>query len=91
MHQWSRTLRYHPTVSSEEFVAEDNNVCTAPIMSHKDILEFVQSLKNIFDADSDNESEMHNAAPVPMSFEMRNIIKSMRSYLDAHSKGEMNN
>uniref|UniRef100_A0A8C4SEN5 HTH CENPB-type domain-containing protein n=1 Tax=Erpetoichthys calabaricus TaxID=27687 RepID=A0A8C4SEN5_ERPCA len=81
-----------PTVSSEEFVAvDDDNVCTAPIMTDKDILEFVQSSKNIIDADSDNENEMNNAAPVPTSSEMRNIMKSMRSYLDAHSNGEMNN
>ncbi|GFV73013.1 putative DD41D transposase [Trichonephila clavipes] len=41
-------------------------------MADKDILEFVQSSKNIFDADSDNENEMNNAAPVPTSSEMRN-------------------
>uniref|UniRef100_A0A8C4RRF5 Tigger transposable element-derived protein 4 n=1 Tax=Erpetoichthys calabaricus TaxID=27687 RepID=A0A8C4RRF5_ERPCA len=81
-----------PTVSSEEFVAvDDDNVCTAPIMADKDILEFVQSSKNIIDADSDDENEMNNAAPVPTSSEMRNIMKSMLSYLDAHSNDEMNN
>uniref|UniRef100_A0A8C4SC05 HTH CENPB-type domain-containing protein n=1 Tax=Erpetoichthys calabaricus TaxID=27687 RepID=A0A8C4SC05_ERPCA len=61
------------------------------LLDYKDILEFVQSSKNIIDADSDDENEMNNAAPVPTSSEMRNIMKSMRSYLDANSNGEMNN
>ncbi|GFU93514.1 hypothetical protein TNCV_947561 [Trichonephila clavipes] len=60
-------------------------------MADKDILEFVQRLKNIIDADFDHENEMNDAAPVPTSSEMRNVLKGMRSYLDAHSKGEMNN
>ncbi|GFW49263.1 hypothetical protein TNCV_3057731 [Trichonephila clavipes] len=72
--------------SQEEFVAVDyDNVCTAPIMADKDILEFVQSSKNIIDEDSDDENEMNNAIPVPTSSKMRNIMKSMRSHLDAHS------
>ncbi|GFS62576.1 hypothetical protein TNCV_1263291 [Trichonephila clavipes] len=63
-------------VSSEEFVAvEDDDVCTAPIMTDKDILEFVQSLKNIIFADSDDENKMNYAALVSTAFEMRNIIK----------------
>ncbi|GFV44407.1 hypothetical protein TNCV_334941 [Trichonephila clavipes] len=36
-------------------------------------------------------NEMNNAAPVPTSSEMRNIVKSMRNYIDAESNGEMNN
>ncbi|GFV52909.1 hypothetical protein TNCV_2875771 [Trichonephila clavipes] len=44
-------------------------------MTVKDILEFVQSSKNIIDANSDNENEMNNSAPVPMSSKMRNIMK----------------
>ncbi|GFU76977.1 hypothetical protein TNCV_4521331 [Trichonephila clavipes] len=80
------------TVSSEEFDAvADDKVCTALIMTHKDILEFVQSSKNIIDADSDDENEMNNAAPVPTSSEIKNIMESMRSYLDTHSNGEMKN
>ncbi|GFY33448.1 hypothetical protein TNCV_2227171 [Trichonephila clavipes] len=80
------------TVSSEELVAMDNdNVCTDPIMADKDILEFVQSLKNNIDADSGDEIEMNNASPIPTSSEMRNIMKSMHSYIDAHSNGEMDN
>ncbi|GFS52056.1 hypothetical protein TNCV_1104781 [Trichonephila clavipes] len=47
----------------------DDNVCTAPIMADKDILDFVQSSKNTIDADSDDENEMTNAAPVPTSSE----------------------
>ncbi|GFV48941.1 hypothetical protein TNCV_1093411 [Trichonephila clavipes] len=69
---------------------DDDNVCTAPIMADKEILEFVQSSKNIINADFDDENEMNNA-PVPISSEMRNIMKSMLSYLDALSNGEMNN
>ncbi|GFT62368.1 hypothetical protein TNCV_4717471 [Trichonephila clavipes] len=55
---------------------EDDNVYTAPIMADKDILEFVQSSKKYFmDADSDDENEMNNVAPVPVSTEMRNVLK----------------
>ncbi|GFU07261.1 hypothetical protein TNCV_2655871 [Trichonephila clavipes] len=43
-------------------------------MAEKEILEFVQSSKNI-DADSDDKKEMYNAAPVPTSSVMRNIVK----------------
>ncbi|GFT79744.1 hypothetical protein TNCV_732801 [Trichonephila clavipes] len=39
---------------------------------------------------SDDENEMNKAAPVPTSTEMRNIMKSMRNYLDAYSNGEKN-
>ncbi|GFV45098.1 hypothetical protein TNCV_3339431 [Trichonephila clavipes] len=79
-------------VSLEKFVAvDDDNVCTVSIMAEKDILELVQSSQNNIDADSDYETEMNNVAPVPASFEVRNIKKSKFSYLDAHSKDEMNN
>ncbi|KFM70311.1 hypothetical protein X975_18700, partial [Stegodyphus mimosarum] len=46
-------------------------------MADKDILEFVQSSKNIIDADSNDENEMNNAGPVPTSSEMKNVMKSM--------------
>ncbi|GFT87791.1 hypothetical protein TNCV_799071 [Trichonephila clavipes] len=59
-------------------------------MADKDILEFVQSSKNIIDTDSDDESEKNNAAPVPTSSEMRITMKSMRSSSHEHSNGEMN-
>ncbi|GFW95577.1 hypothetical protein TNCV_1722751 [Trichonephila clavipes] len=62
-----------------------------PIMADKDILEFVQSSKTIIDADSDDKNEMNNAAPGPASSELRNVMKSMCSYLDADSDDEMNN
>ncbi|GFT74061.1 hypothetical protein TNCV_3707921 [Trichonephila clavipes] len=39
---------------------------------------------------SEDENEMNNAAPVLTSFEMKNVMESMRGYLDAHSNGEMN-
>ncbi|GFT02376.1 hypothetical protein TNCV_4625151 [Trichonephila clavipes] len=60
---------------------------TAPIMGYKDILEFVQSSKNIIDADSDDENERNNATQDSMSSEMRNIMQSMRSCLDSQSNG----
>ncbi|GFV48351.1 hypothetical protein TNCV_2479161 [Trichonephila clavipes] len=72
------------------FAVDDDNVCIAPVMADKDILEFVQTHKNIIDADSDNENEMNNVAAVPTTSEMRNIIKSMRSYLGTHCHSEMN-
>ncbi|GFV11141.1 uncharacterized protein TNCV_2718851 [Trichonephila clavipes] len=57
---------------------------------HKDGLGFVQSSKNILDADSNDENEMNNAAPVPTSSKKGNIKKSMRRSLDAHSSDKMN-
>ncbi|GFY12964.1 DDE-1 domain-containing protein [Trichonephila clavipes] len=86
-------LLNYAILPSEESVAVDNdNMYTAPIKANKDILEFVQSSKNIIDTiDTDGEKEINNAAPVPTSSEMRNIMKSMRIYLGAHSNGEMNN
>ncbi|GFV47059.1 hypothetical protein TNCV_2699531 [Trichonephila clavipes] len=42
------------------------------------------------DDDSDDENEMNNTAPVLTSSEMRNIMKSIHSYLDEHYNGEMN-
>ncbi|GFW20196.1 hypothetical protein TNCV_1855201 [Trichonephila clavipes] len=61
-------------------------------MADNDILEFIQSSKNIIEADPENEKEMCNAGPVPKSSEPRNVMKRtrMRSYLDSHSNGEMN-
>ncbi|GFU30195.1 uncharacterized protein TNCV_3625291 [Trichonephila clavipes] len=72
-------------------VIDDDNVCTAPITPDKNVLEFVQSSKNIIEGDSDDENEMNNGTPFPMSSEMRSVMKSKISYLDAHSNGEMNN
>ncbi|GFW59630.1 hypothetical protein TNCV_2756391 [Trichonephila clavipes] len=45
-------------------------------MTDKDIFHFVQSSKNIVDADSNDEKEMNNAGFVPTSSEMRNIMKN---------------
>ncbi|GFU73262.1 hypothetical protein TNCV_167451 [Trichonephila clavipes] len=60
----TKGVRLCITVPSEEFIAVDNdNVCVTPIMAEKDILEFVQSSKNIIDAESNDENEMINAAP----------------------------
>ncbi|GFW97698.1 hypothetical protein TNCV_1424621 [Trichonephila clavipes] len=51
-------------------------------MEDKDILEFVQSSKNIIDADPDDENEMNNAAPASTSSEMRSIMENVCSYLE---------
>ncbi|GFV95612.1 uncharacterized protein TNCV_4576131 [Trichonephila clavipes] len=70
------------TVSSKEFVAKnDDKVCTALIMADKDIWVFVQSSKNIIDADSDDESEINNSTLVPTSSVMRNTTKSCQDAL----------
>ncbi|GFX65034.1 hypothetical protein TNCV_451721 [Trichonephila clavipes] len=80
-----------PTVSSEEFIAV-HDVLIVPIVADIDVLDFVHSSKNnIINADSDDENITNNSAPVPSSSEIRNIMKSMRSYLVTHSNGEMNN
>ncbi|GFX04083.1 hypothetical protein TNCV_3972321 [Trichonephila clavipes] len=63
-------------VSSDEFVpVDDDNMCTASIMTDKNILGLDESSKNIIDADSDDENETNNAIPVPTSTEMRNILQ----------------
>ncbi|GFX12886.1 hypothetical protein TNCV_1976241 [Trichonephila clavipes] len=51
-------LRY---ASDLRNILDDDNVCTAPIMAYKNILEFVHSSKTIADADSYDEKGMHNA------------------------------
>ncbi|GFS62684.1 hypothetical protein TNCV_3737271 [Trichonephila clavipes] len=77
-------------VLSEEFIAiYDDNACTAPIRAKKNILKFVLSLKNIIDEDY-NGGNVMNIVPVSTSSEMRNAMKSLRSYLDTHSNGEIN-
>ncbi|GFS96277.1 hypothetical protein TNCV_16491 [Trichonephila clavipes] len=47
--------------------------------------------RNDDDDYSDDENEMNIAAPVSTSSETRTILKSMLSYLDAHSNDKMNN
>ncbi|GFW94744.1 hypothetical protein TNCV_4247841 [Trichonephila clavipes] len=77
---------------SEEFITvHDGKVCLAPVMADKDILELVQSSKNIYDADSVDKNEMNNVASVLTSSEIRNVMKRMSSYVDAHFNGGMNN
>ncbi|GFX67817.1 CCHC-type domain-containing protein [Trichonephila clavipes] len=72
------------TVPFEEFVAvNDDNMCTAPMMADKDILEFFQNSEDITDADSDTtKNEFNNAVPVPTSSKMRNI-KKKKEFLGA--------
>ncbi|GFU31795.1 hypothetical protein TNCV_1176611 [Trichonephila clavipes] len=62
-----------PIVLSEEIIAE------MMIMSIQrnyswNIWELAQSAKNIIDTDSGDECRMNNAASVPTSSEMRNVI-----------------
>ncbi|GFW17646.1 hypothetical protein TNCV_2652031 [Trichonephila clavipes] len=91
-----RLRRNKTTVPSNYYVSgkftavDDENVCVATITTDKDILKFVQNSKIIIDADSDDEKE-NDAASVPMSSEMRNIMKSMHSYSNTHFNGKMNN
>ncbi|GFU25281.1 transposable element Tcb2 transposase [Trichonephila clavipes] len=67
-----------PIVLSGKFITVDDDVCimAVPIIAGKGILEFVQSSKNIIEADSNDENEMNNAFPVPTSSEKRNVLKS---------------
>ncbi|GFV68163.1 SCAN domain-containing protein 3 [Trichonephila clavipes] len=66
-----------PSAPLEEFIAvEDDNVCTTPIKAGKDILEIVQSSKNIIDVDFNDENKINNTVPVPTSSKMRNILCS---------------
>ncbi|GFT87863.1 hypothetical protein TNCV_799691 [Trichonephila clavipes] len=58
---------------------DDDDVYTAPITADKDILGFDQSSKNIIDADSDDENEMSNAAPVSTLSGMKNIVPSAKA------------
>ncbi|GFW63098.1 hypothetical protein TNCV_4454461 [Trichonephila clavipes] len=60
-------------------------------MADEDILELVHSSKNMIDTDSDSENKMNKAASVPTLFEMRNVVKSMLTYLDANCNSEMYN
>ncbi|GFT38736.1 hypothetical protein TNCV_1499132 [Trichonephila clavipes] len=48
-------------------------------------------LKIIIDANFDDAKEMNNGVPVLTSSEMRNVMKRLRSYLDAYFNGEMDN
>ncbi|GFV05877.1 hypothetical protein TNCV_2552441 [Trichonephila clavipes] len=51
----------------------------------------VSASQNIIVVDSSDESEISNGALVPTSAELRNILKSRCSHLDAHSNDGMNN
>ncbi|GFW20626.1 DDE-1 domain-containing protein [Trichonephila clavipes] len=89
-HCFSALLFDCPIISLEKFVAEDDdNMYTVPILAEKYFLKNVQRSINIIDTDSDDENEMNNAVPFPTSSEMRNILKTMRSYLDTQTNGGM--
>ncbi|GFV30012.1 RNase H domain-containing protein [Trichonephila clavipes] len=64
-----------PIVLPEEFTADDDSMYTDPIMAYKYSFEFVQSSKNINDADYDDENEIDNAVSVHTLFKMRNLYK----------------
>ncbi|GFS52999.1 hypothetical protein TNCV_331271 [Trichonephila clavipes] len=73
------------TVKSWKFRVQNSNY------GRQRHFRLIKAQKNVVDADSDGEIEINNADPEPTSFEMRSIMKSMFSYLDEHSSGEMNN
>ncbi|GFV60595.1 endonuclease-reverse transcriptase [Trichonephila clavipes] len=74
------------TVSSEEFIEVDgDNLCTAPIVTEKDILKFVQCSRNVIDADSDDENEVNNVAPVSTSPEVGSIMKNQGCWRTRHN------
>ncbi|GFV19173.1 hypothetical protein TNCV_3223911 [Trichonephila clavipes] len=80
-------LLYCSTVSWEEFIAvDDNNVCTAPILWQRYFGDCTNLKNTIGGEDSVDENEMNITAPVSTSSEMRNVMKSLRRYIDAHSK-----
>ncbi|GFX99693.1 hypothetical protein TNCV_3053501 [Trichonephila clavipes] len=57
-----------PIALSGEFIAvDDDNVRSDPIMADKDILKYkyIIRLKKYHCADSDDENQMNDAAPVP--------------------------
>ncbi|GFV29988.1 hypothetical protein TNCV_3100651 [Trichonephila clavipes] len=78
-------------VQSPFFPGELFEAYQAPNYGRQRDLGLDQRSKYIIDADSEDKNKLKNAAPTPTSSEMRNIIKSMCSYLAAHSNGEMNN
>ncbi|GFV89169.1 hypothetical protein TNCV_4913681 [Trichonephila clavipes] len=69
---------------------DDDNVCVCipNYMADKDILVFVQNSNKIIDANSYEENEMRNILHVLTSSEMRNGMKSMRSYLVNEQQNE---
>ncbi|GFW92067.1 hypothetical protein TNCV_2153461 [Trichonephila clavipes] len=81
-----------PTVSSEEFVAvDDDKVYTQPqLWQTKTFWSLFKAQEISLIADSEDENKINNAATVPTSSEIRNVLKSTFRYLDAHSNGEIN-
>ncbi|GFX50659.1 hypothetical protein TNCV_2722451 [Trichonephila clavipes] len=59
------------------FNSVDDDVYTAPqLWQTKTFWSLFKAQKNNNDTDSDDENEMNNAAPVPMSSEMRNVMNN---------------
>ncbi|GBM08365.1 hypothetical protein AVEN_108365-1 [Araneus ventricosus] len=86
------TLLDCPIVLLDEFVTVDDDVFIAPIVTNEDILGIVQSSNDPIDVGSDDEfdNEIKIAVPVPITSKLRNIVKSIRSYLAMHSNVQMN-
>ncbi|GFW61004.1 hypothetical protein TNCV_4872141 [Trichonephila clavipes] len=77
-----QVVAIHPVMAAERECLVNSQVKST---------EFIQSSESIIDADSNYENEMHNADSDPTSSQVRDIMKSMRNYLDAHSNDELNN
>ncbi|GFT96712.1 hypothetical protein TNCV_1159121 [Trichonephila clavipes] len=67
--------RFRQVLIESPLELQDDNACTPPIMTDKDILEVLQRSKSIIGADSGEENKVNNVAPFPTSSEMRNIMK----------------
>ncbi|GFW62779.1 hypothetical protein TNCV_2625421 [Trichonephila clavipes] len=69
-------LKKCPKVSADTNDKDNDKECvyTATTIVDKVILGFVQSSRNIIDADFNYENEINNTAPVPTSSEVRNIM-----------------
>ncbi|GFY15798.1 hypothetical protein TNCV_1284431 [Trichonephila clavipes] len=81
-----------PLALSEEFITlDDDNVCKSQLGQTKTFKSLFKAKKISLMQILTDENEMKNAAPVSTPSEMRNITKNIFNYLDAHSKGEMNN
>ncbi|GFU17134.1 hypothetical protein TNCV_1853881 [Trichonephila clavipes] len=67
-------------------LVDDDNVCTSSVMADRHFGVFSKLKKCLIHADSNDENEMNNAAPVPTSPELRSIMKSICNYLDGQSQ-----
>ncbi|GFW17969.1 hypothetical protein TNCV_4307881 [Trichonephila clavipes] len=54
------------------------------------VLDLIKDAGSV-ETDSNDENERNKAAPVPTLSQMRNIMKNIHGYLDAHFSGKMDN